>query len=159
MPFEQAEGLMTQKLKKAFLESKNEEWKKKVKGHYNLAEHYFNYNISDEKWIELRDKASNNLKGFYAIDENEIIKNSDSSNWITIDKLDSFDYNGTTIYASPDFAFNENDNLYQLHIDNCLLSFIILDAIEPGVEVVVTINAVDQNQSQLDNPEQSVIHF
>ena len=109
MHFEQAEGLMIQKLKKAFLESKNEDWKKKVKGHCNLAEHYFNYNISDEKWIEFRDKASNNLNGFYEIDENSIIKNSNSNKWLTIDKLDSFDYNGTTIFASPDFAFNEND--------------------------------------------------
>ena len=107
--FENAKQIMIDKLGRDFLASKNKDWQKKIKGNCNLSEHYYNDNISDDKWIEFRNDAVNSLRSFYLSDEFKLIQNSDMSDWFSIDDIDSFEYYDTKIFAAPDFGFHYND--------------------------------------------------
>ncbi len=109
MEFPQAEELLHEKLRKAYTQSKKQDWKKNPKDNCNLSEHYFNENISKEQWIQFRENASACLKGFYEFTDYEIIKNSDSNTWFESPKFDTFEFRGVKIFSEPDFAYKKND--------------------------------------------------
>ncbi len=109
-PIDRAKDFLIRQLKNAYKESITQEWKLNLKK-CNLQEHYFNHNITDQQWVNFRESAVNCLESFYVSDEYKKILSIPTNDWITIESLDSFNYFDTKIYASPDFAYKENDSI------------------------------------------------
>ena len=80
-----------------------------------LLEHEYDEAVSDDQWRETYAKARASLEGFYQSPVFEEILASDPAGWFPIDALASFPFEGTQIYAAPDFAFRvEGDRVRML---------------------------------------------
>ena len=76
-----------------------------------LFEHEYAVDLPDEEWQRMRDRVFTCLDNFYASKVRGIILETRIENWLPIDSLDSFVFEGTKVYVAPDFALkNEKGN-------------------------------------------------
>ncbi len=81
-----------------------------------LFEHEYDVDLPDEEWQRMRDRVFTCLDHFYASKVRQIILETRIENWLPIDSLDSFVFEGTKVYVAPDFAL-KNDKGNALLID------------------------------------------
>jgi len=96
-----------------------EEWKGSRAGVYRdtpkrtaLFEHEYRVPIRDGEWQALRDHVVRCLKNFHRLPLLGDIKRTPTERWIMIEDIGSFVFEGTTIFAAPDFGYwSEGDRL------------------------------------------------
>lgn len=75
-----------------------------------LVEHEYKKIISKEEWDELFDYAEKCIINFYNSDALREIKKEPLENWLFLEDFLHFDFEGTKIYLSIDFAIKNSDN-------------------------------------------------
>ncbi len=75
-----------------------------------LVEHEYSEPVPDTEWKRLYDQViEGSLRGFYASAVLEEIRGTPRQDWLIVDELDSWDFEGTKIWAAVDFAFKDRD--------------------------------------------------
>ncbi|HET7874107.1 MAG TPA: PD-(D/E)XK nuclease family protein [Methylomirabilota bacterium] len=89
-----------------------EEWKGSRDGVYRespkragLFEHEHAVPIRDSEWQALRDHVTRCLRNFHRLPLLADIKRTPTDRWILIEDIGSFDFEGTRVFAAPDFAY------------------------------------------------------
>jgi len=75
-----------------------------------LVEHEYGEPVANEEWKRLYDQViEGSLRAFYASPTLEEIRRTPREAWLTIDKLDAWQFEGTKIWMAIDFAFRDGD--------------------------------------------------
>jgi hypothetical protein len=90
-----------------------EEWRFSRRGGYRdrpkeavaLFEHEYRVEVSDQAWQVLRDHVARCLRNFHRLPLLEEIRRTPPARWILIEDVRAFEFEGTPIYAAPDFGF------------------------------------------------------
>ncbi len=101
---EDARKKAKQMLMRTWEQSRSQAWKKNIKNNLNLFEHYYNCVPEREALTQKLQKVVNSIKNFYNSGLIDFFSKLPRENFLTIDELDSFLFEGTKIYAVPDFA-------------------------------------------------------
>jgi len=104
---EDARKKSKQMLMRTWEQSRSQEWKKKVKNNLNLFEHYYNRELQREVLMGKMQKVVNSLRNFYNSGLMEFFLKLPKENFLTIDELDSFLFEGIKVFAVPDFAVRD----------------------------------------------------
>jgi CRISPR/Cas system-associated exonuclease Cas4 (RecB family) len=108
---EEAKAAALEKLRRGFSESRSGEYRRHPKHAVGLFEHEYGEELPDEEWQRMRDRVFACLTHFFESDVRRIILETRIENWLPIDALDHFEFEGTTVYVAPDFALkNEQGN-------------------------------------------------
>lgn len=98
-----------------------EEWKASRDGVYRenprrtgLFEHEYGVPIKDGEWQALRDHVTRCLRNFHRLPLLADIKRTPTHRWIFIEDIGSFDFEGTRIFAAPDFGYWSQEERLQL---------------------------------------------
>ena len=78
---------------------------------YGLFEHEYNIFISNDEWKEIFDRAQECVTNFFNSDLFRYIKSVDSDNWLPIERLQNFDFDGTPVWVKVDFALKDGDRI------------------------------------------------
>lgn len=81
----------------------------RVRKALGLQEHEYDEPVSGEEWKANWDQVERCLKAFLDSRWIEEAKNLPPERWLPIDELGSFHFEGTKIFAAPDFAFRTED--------------------------------------------------
>lgn len=88
------------------------EWKASHKRHYwqspkpgGLFEHEYRIAVREEDWQALRDHVVRCLRNFYRLDLLQEIRQTPREQWVLIEEIRAFEFEGTAVYAAPDFAY------------------------------------------------------
>jgi len=89
-----------------------EEWKGSRDGVYRqtpkrtgLFEHEYAVPIKDSEWQAIRDNVVRCLRNFHRLPLLADIKRTPTDRWILIEDIGSFAFEGTLVYAAPDFGY------------------------------------------------------
>ena len=96
-----------------------EEWKGSRDGVYHespkrtgLFEHEYGVPIKDSEWQAIRDHVVRCLRNFHRLPLLADIKRTSTDRWILIENIGSFGFEGTRVFAAPDFGYwNAADRL------------------------------------------------
>ncbi len=104
VPLEEAEQAALQRLRAGFLQSRAGEYREQPKRSVGLFEHEYALDLPDEEWQRMRNRVFTCLGHFFHSRVREVILQTRIENWLPIDALDSFTFEGTKVYVAPDFA-------------------------------------------------------
>jgi hypothetical protein len=111
--YQDAADKAKQILLKTWEQSRDQLWKKNIKHNLNLFEHYYGPEPTREELTSKLQKVTKSIKNFYSSGLLEHIANISQENFLKIDELDTFEFEGVKVFAVPDFALlNENYFLY-----------------------------------------------
>jgi len=91
-------------MQRAFLESRDERWRERPKQYARLFEHH--YGPPPDRGLRLRigKKVGDSVRSFFASPAFALIRETDTDEWLPMETLDTFQFEGTKVYAVPDFA-------------------------------------------------------
>ena len=112
-------ALSESSLIEATVRQMREEWKGSRAGVYReqpkrtgLFEHEYGVPIKDGEWQALRDHVMRCLRNFHRLPLLADIRRVPPERWVMIEDIGSFPFEGTTVFAAPDFGYwNEADRL------------------------------------------------
>lgn len=113
---EEARADALERLRRGFAESRAREYRRRPKHAVGLFEHEYAEDLPDDEWQRMRDRVFACLTHFFESKVRSIILETRIENWLPIDSLDSFLFEGTRVYVAPDFAL-KNDQGNALLID------------------------------------------
>jgi hypothetical protein len=96
-----------------------EEWKGSRRGVYRetpkrtgLFEHEYAVPIRDAEWQAMRDNVVRCLRNFHRLALLADIKGTPTERWVLIEDINAFEFEGTRVFAAPDFGYwNAADRL------------------------------------------------
>jgi len=113
VPYEEACAKAKNLLMKTWEQSRTQMWKENVKRNLNLFEHYYKLEPSREALTPKLQKVTKSIRKFYSPELFGRFKTLDKENFLRLDELDSFDFEGVKVFAIPDFALkNDKFTLY-----------------------------------------------
>ncbi len=75
-----------------------------------LVEHEYAEPVADAEWRRLYEQViEGSLRAFYGSAVLEEIRRTPRQEWLTVDELDSWDFEGTKIWVAVDFAMKDRD--------------------------------------------------
>jgi CRISPR/Cas system-associated exonuclease Cas4 (RecB family) len=75
-----------------------------------LVEHEYAEAVADAEWKRLYEQViEGSLRAFYGSEVLEEIRRTPRQDWLTVDELDSWDFEGTRIWVAVDFALKNGD--------------------------------------------------
>lgn len=95
-------------LRAGFRQSRDGAYRSDPKKMVGLFEHEYPVEITDREWQAMRNRVFRCLDNFYKSKIRSIILETRVENWLPIDRMDSFEFDGVTIYVAPDFALRNN---------------------------------------------------
>jgi CRISPR/Cas system-associated exonuclease Cas4 (RecB family) len=108
---DEAKDAALTRLREGFQESRSRQYRVRPKRALGLFEHEYEEPLADADWQRMRDRVYTCLERFFASKVRTIILETRIENWLPIDALDSFVFEGVKIYVAPDFALrNEQGN-------------------------------------------------
>ncbi len=75
-----------------------------------LFEHEYEVEVPDQTWQVLRDHVGRCLRNFHRLPLLEEIRRTPRERWILIEDVRAFEFEGTPIYAAPDFGYWTRDD-------------------------------------------------
>ncbi len=80
-----------------------------------LVEHEYAEPVPDADWKRLYEQViEGGLRGFYASETLEELRRTPRDRWLTVDELDSWDFEGTKIWVAVDFAYRDAEGRVHL---------------------------------------------
>ncbi len=80
-----------------------------------LVEHEYAEPVQDAEWKRLYEQViEGSLRAFYASPVLDEIRRTPRQDWLTVDELDSWDFEGTKIWAAIDVAYRDGDG--RIHV-------------------------------------------
>jgi len=84
----------------------------KIRGRrYGLFEHEYDFFLSKQEWGEVFGDAELCVTNFFNSDLFRYIKSVDVENWLPLERLQCFDFEGTRVYVKLDFALRDGEKL------------------------------------------------
>lgn len=112
MSEDKARSEVVRLFKASWRESKKREWEDSPKRMTNLFEHYYQENLDDDTLLDIHNTMVESMRGFYSSDSFAFIKTLSPTEWLAKENLDSFDFQGTKVWAKVDFAARHGDLVY-----------------------------------------------
>ena len=109
-PLSEADALaeLTRVMRENYRSSKDKKYLKDPKRNVGLFEHEYDKPVTDETWKKIHDEAAACLKNFLTSPLYKEFVAEDKSEWLVIEDLEEFDFNGAKIYVKLDFARRRN---------------------------------------------------
>lgn len=79
---------------------------------YGLFEHEYHIFVSNDEWKEIFDTTEKCVANFFNSDLFRYIKSISTDNWLPIERLQTFDFEGTPVYVKIDFALEDKGRLF-----------------------------------------------
>ncbi len=77
-----------------------------------LVEHEYGDPVTGEEWKRIFEEVvAGSLEGFYRSPAFARIRETPRTDWLTVDELDSFAFEGTKVWVAIDFAYRDRDGL------------------------------------------------
>jgi len=102
-----AEGLVgeiVRRMRREWKASKAREYQDRPK-EGGLFEHEYGITIADSEWRAFRDLVMRCLRNFFRLDLLAEIRRVPREQWVLLEEIRAFDFEGTSIFAAPDFAY------------------------------------------------------
>jgi CRISPR/Cas system-associated exonuclease Cas4 (RecB family) len=99
----EVEGL-TARMRQQFRESREGRYRADPKRCFGLVEHEYAVPVTDAEWKEMNRRAVEGLRGFLGSAVFADLSTSDPRTWLPFEELDSFDFEGTPVWAALDFG-------------------------------------------------------
>ena len=97
-----------QEMQRSLEESRKGLWRENPKRFVRLFEHHYGP-APDRAVLEtIAGKVGGSVRGFFASEAYALIRESDAALWLPIETLDSFVFEGTKVFAVPDFALRRD---------------------------------------------------
>jgi len=93
------------RMRQEWLFSRQGRYRETPKGPLALFEHEYAIAVSDRTWQVLRDHVLRCLRTFHRLPLTAQIRETERARWILIEDLRAFDFEGTPVYAAPDFGY------------------------------------------------------
>ena len=75
-----------------------------------LVEHEYSEVVPDAEWKKLYEQViEGGLRAFYGSLALERIRNTPREQWLSVDELDAWDFEGTKVWVAVDFAYRDSD--------------------------------------------------
>jgi hypothetical protein len=91
-------------MQRGFCESREGVWQQKPKAFTRLFEHHYGPPPSRDLLVRIAGKVGTSVRNFYSSAAFAVIRETDPGEWLPMETLDTFDFEGTKVYAVPDFA-------------------------------------------------------
>ncbi|MGH7163627.1 MAG: PD-(D/E)XK nuclease family protein [Planctomycetota bacterium] len=101
---EQAVAWCKQEMQRALEESRAEAWRENPKRCTRFFEHHYGPPPDRATLERVAAKVGTSVRGFFGSAAYARIRETDPADWLPIEKLDSFVFEGTKVFAVPDFA-------------------------------------------------------
>jgi hypothetical protein len=112
---EQAQHDGIQALRKGWKQSKDKRWHSSPKQNVNLAEHFYQEEISKDRLDSYKHKVLASIKAFYNIPLFEILQSLDKDDWLTLEDFQKFQLNtGEEVSVKIDCGFRYRGKVYLL---------------------------------------------
>ncbi|HVG93250.1 MAG TPA: PD-(D/E)XK nuclease family protein [Planctomycetota bacterium] len=95
---------LTERMRRQYRESRDGRYRADPKRAFGLVEHEYTVPIADAEWREMNRRAVDGLRGFLGSPTFADIRASSPATWLPFEELDSFDFEGTPVWAALDFA-------------------------------------------------------
>ena len=107
------EALSEERLVEDTVRRMREEWRFSQRGGYRerpkeavaLFEHEYGVEVKDQVWQILRDHVCRCLRNFHRLSLLTDIRNTPRERWILLEDIRAFEFEGTPVYAAPDFGY------------------------------------------------------
>jgi len=109
IPYEEAIKTAKNMLTRTWEQSRSEQWKVNIKRNLNLFEHYYNQEPTRDQLKIKLEKVTKSIRNLYNSGLLDKISKLGVDNFLSIDELDSFDFEGTKTFAIPDFALRDGN--------------------------------------------------
>jgi len=106
--FEESKQKAKQLLTKTWEQSRSRLWEDNPKYNLNLLEHYYKRDLDRELLRIKLEKVTKSINNFYHSSLFEELSSLTKENFLSVEDLDSFDFEGTKVFAIPDFALKSN---------------------------------------------------
>lgn len=106
-PEEQAQEEALRQLRDDYRSGRAGRWGRK--GTTDLFELYYGEELPDEEWRAVRDKVSACLSAFYASPFPSELAGIPRDAWLSVEGMESFDFEGTKVWVVPDVAWRRAD--------------------------------------------------
>ncbi len=99
----------TQHMRDQWVESRAGHYRMRPKKRFGLVEHEYDVVLPREEWKAANAKVANSLRAYFSSELFDRIRESDPSQWLPIEVLDQFDFEGTPVWAVLDFGWKTPD--------------------------------------------------
>ena len=108
---EEAIAKLTQIMRQNYLASKAKKYMQEPKKSVGLYEHEYQKPIGDPVWKKIHDEAADCVQNFFSSPFYEELASEDKKNWLLIEDLEEFQFDGAKIYVKLDFARRRGDTI------------------------------------------------
>jgi len=108
---EEALARLTTVMREDYRSSKAKKYLQEPKKSVGLFEHEYEKPIADAVWKSIHDEAVACLKNFFDSSLFEELRRDDTKNWLIIEDLEEFDFEGSKIFVKLDFARKKDDRI------------------------------------------------
>ena len=95
---------VTRRMRAEFRDSRDGRYRADPKRVVGLVEHEYATAVADSEWKEMNRRAVEGVRHFLSSEIYASIETSDPATWLPFETLDSFDFEGTPVWAALDFA-------------------------------------------------------
>jgi CRISPR/Cas system-associated exonuclease Cas4 (RecB family) len=95
---------LTRAMRSEYRESREGRYRADPKRIVGLVEHEYGVAVPDAEWKEMNRRAVDAVGRFLASPTYRDIASSDPATWLPFEELDSFDFEGTSVWAALDFG-------------------------------------------------------
>ena len=105
----------TVRMREQWVESRSGEYRIRPKKRFGLAEHEYGEAVPREEWKATNQKVRDGLRAFFTSEIWHRIRASDPTEWLPVETLDQFDFEGTNVWAVLDFALQRPDGQVEIY--------------------------------------------
>jgi hypothetical protein len=98
-------------MQRGWQESRTEAWRDSPKRFTRLTEHHYGPPPGREGLEKIGRKVGTSVRNFFSSQSWSLIRETDPRAWLPMETLDSFAFEGTKVFAVPDFACRHDDTL------------------------------------------------
>jgi hypothetical protein len=114
-PVEKLVDRARQKARAEWASSREKAYWREASRIVGLVEHEYGEPVPDADWKRLFEAVvEGGLRAFHASETLEAIRATPRDRWLTVDELDSWDFEGTKIWVAVDFAYRDADGRVQV---------------------------------------------
>lgn len=101
-------------MQRAMHESLEEAWRERPKQCARLFEHHYGPRPQRDFLVRIAKKIGDSIRRFFTSPAFGLIRETDPADWLPMETLDTFQFEGTKVYAVPDFACRHHGDVLLL---------------------------------------------
>jgi len=99
-------------MQRGYQESREGVWRENPKRYTRLFEHHYGPPPSRDHLVRIASKIGTSVRTFFRSPSFGFIRETDPKHWLPMETLDSFEFEGTKVYAVPDFACRHDGEVF-----------------------------------------------